>query len=243
MPLPSFNKYLIFADEAGDHLLLPNYRDFPLFVLAFCIVDRQHYADFIVPQLLRLKLKYFQDSHVVFHERDIRKAEGAFAFLTDRDIREEFFADLNEFMIEAQFTVIASVIHKEQLQTRYAEPDNPYGIGTLFCMERLLYFLNHRSERLPTTIAFESRGKREDKDLELSFLRVMQRPSFPDRFQIKILPKVSNCAGLQLADLVARPIGRHVLNPAQANRAFDIIRPKMDNLNGRIEGCGLKVFP
>jgi hypothetical protein len=243
MTLPDFNKYLVFADEAGDHLLLPNYPDFPLFVLAFCIVERQHYAEFIAPQLLKIKLKYFQDSHIILHERDIRKAEGAFSFLTKEPIRREFMNDLTDFMTQAQFTVIASVIRKDRLQNVYSEPGNPYDIGTAFCIERLLYFLNRRNQTLPTTVAFEARGKKEDDDLELSFLRFTQTQKYAGRFNIKILPKISNCCGLQLADLIARPIGRHVLNPAQANRAFDIIKTKMDSFNGKVDGCGLKIFP
>ncbi len=241
--LPSFNNYLVFADEAGDHLLRPHYPEFPLFVLAFCIVERTHYADFIVPQLLRLKLKYFQDPHVIFHEREIRKAEDKFAFLTDRTIRETFFADLNAFMTEAQFTVIASVIHKQRLQDRYPEPRNPYRIGAQFCLERLAYFLNKRGEKRPVTVAFEARGRNEDEDLELTCLRLMQAPALAGRFHIKILPKISNCCGLQLADLIARPIGRYVLDPGQPNRAFDIIRQKMDKSGDKIDGYGLKVFP
>jgi hypothetical protein len=35
--------------------------------------------------------------------------------------------------------------------------------------------------------------------------------------------KKVNCGGLQIADLIARPIGRSVLNPAQKNRAYDLI--------------------
>ncbi len=39
--------------------------------------------------------------------------------------------------------------------------------------------------------------------------------------------KKSNSSGLQLADLMARPIGLKVLRPLQENRAFDVIRPKL----------------
>jgi len=39
--------------------------------------------------------------------------------------------------------------------------------------------------------------------------------------------KKANLLGLQLADLIARPIGRHVLNPNQPNRAFDILSSKI----------------
>ncbi len=243
MTLPVFNKYMIFADEAGDHLLKPAYKDFPLFVLAFCIVEREHYANFIAPELLRIKLKYFQDSHVVFHEREIRKAEGIFSFLTNTEIRTSFFNDLNAFMEKAEFTVIASVIHKERLQQTYCTPENPYTLGAGFCIERLYYFLNRRNETLPATIAFEARGKKEDEELELACLRITQAQQYTGRFTVKIIPKISNCCGLQLADLVARPIGRHVLNSQQPNRAYDIIKGKMDANNGRSIGYGLKIFP
>lgn len=62
--------------------------------------------------------------------------------------------------------------------------------------------------------------------------------------QIHFASKKANLPGLQLADLVARPIGRHVLSLEQHNRAFDIIRPKLrKGPQGQVEGHGLKVFP
>jgi len=200
-----FNNYLIFADEAGDHLLRPNDLDFPLFVLAFCIIERNHYANYVVPELTKLKLKYFSDPHVIFHERDIRKAIGVFEFLTKASIREQFLTDLNNFFEQAKFNIVASVIRKDRLQSIFKDPDNPYTIGTGFCMEHLLHFLNEQNQLSKATITFEARGKKEDKDLELTFLRLMQQQEYQGRFNIKILPKVANSTGLQLADLVARP--------------------------------------
>ena len=35
---------------------------------------------------------------------------------------------------------------------------------------------------------------------------------------------MTNSVGLQLVDLVARPIGRYVYQPDQANRAFEILK-------------------
>lgn len=106
-----------------------------------------------------------------------------------------------------------------------------------------IIFLNRRNQTSKTTITFEARGKKEDKDLELTFLRLTQSEEYQGRFDIKILPKISNCTGLQLADLVARPIGRHVLNPEQPNRAFNIIEKKLDKVYGMTKGYGIKVFP
>jgi hypothetical protein len=48
--------------------------------------------------------------------------------------------------------------------------------------------------------------------------------------------KKSNSSGLQLADLMARPIGLKVLRPMQDNRAFDVLRPKLAH-------GGMKSFP
>jgi hypothetical protein len=238
----TFNDYLIFADEAGDHNLSPHYKEFPLFVLAFCIIKRDHYADFVVPELMRIKLKYFQDSHIIFHERDIRKAIGSFDFLTNSIIREAFCDDLNNFFKKAEFKIIASVIQKDQLPHSQENVDNPYTIATGLCIEKLAKFLDIKKQLLKTTVTFESRGRKEDQDLELSFLRMIQDKKYQERFKIKIAPKISNCAGLQLADLIVRPIGRYILEPKQQNRAFEIIRQKIVSNNEK-ELCGLRIFP
>jgi hypothetical protein len=63
-------------------------------------------------------------------------------------------------------------------------------------------------------------------------------------FQLVFADKRTNSTGLQLADLTARPIGRHVLDPAQPNRAWDILEPKLRRSStGVLKGWGLKTFP
>ncbi len=47
-----------------------------------------------------------------------------------------------------------------------------------------------------------------------------------ETFAIRFMDKKHNSSGLQLADLVAHPIGRHVINPGQPNRAFELIERK-----------------
>ena len=65
--------------------------------------------------------------------------------------------------------------------------------------------------------------------------------NFP--FEIIMANKMTNSARLQLADLVARPIGLSALKPTQENRAYDILKLKFHNKNGGYNGIGLKVFP
>jgi hypothetical protein len=66
----------------------------------------------------------------------------------------------------------------------------------------------------------------------------------PLPFELVMIPKTSNSAGLQLTDLVARPIGIKHIRPQQPNRAYDIIHAKLDRVgNDEPEGCGLITIP
>ena len=63
-------------------------------------------------------------------------------------------------------------------------------------------------------------------------------------FEIVFANKTTNSAGLQIADLTARPIGRHELNANQPNRAWETIEPKLRRSpRDQVGGWGLKVFP
>ena len=59
-----------------------------------------------------------------------------------------------------------------------------------------------------------------------------------------MIPKSSNSAGLQLADLMARSVALHHLRPEQPNRAFEIIETKLcRSPSDKTEGWGLKLLP
>ena len=123
-----------------------------------------------------------------------------------------------------------------------------YESALMFCMERAHAFLQDRQQRTRTThIVVERRGKREDDALELAFRRICDDKNYRGEkagFDIIFADKRINSAGLQLADLAARPIGRYVMAPEQPNRAWDIIERKLYRSSaGHIEGWGLKVFP
>ena len=63
-------------------------------------------------------------------------------------------------------------------------------------------------------------------------------------FEILIADKKTISAGLEIADLVAHPIGRKVLKKDQTNRAFDTFKDKIvGDEFGQLEEIGLKTFP
>lgn len=242
-----FSDHVVYVDESGDHSLTAIDSDYPVFVLAFCIFRKEDYCRNVVPGLQDLKFRHFGHDMVVLHERAIRKRSGDFSILMDRTVRHAFMDEMNALVEEAPFTLIASVIDKRALKDRYRQPDNPYHLALSFCLERLWMYLNRRASTAGRLhVVFEGRGRREDRDLELEFRRVCDGGNYSQDklpFEIVIADKRVNSSGLQLADLVARPIGRHVLDRRQPNRAFEVLKTKFDRQQERLKGYGLKIFP
>jgi hypothetical protein len=244
----NYSDYVIYVDESGDHSLDSIDRDYPVFVLDFCILRKDHYAATVAPRVQAFKFAHFGHDIVVLHEHEIRKQKPPFVFLQDQRKRALFMDGLNRLIEEAEFTIVAAVIDKQRLTRQYADPANPYEMALTFCMERAFAFLKDQGQQTRTThIVVERRGKREDDELELAFRRIRDggnRWGPMPAFEIVFADKRTNSAGLQLADLTARPIGRHVIDPSQPNRAWDIIEPKLRrNPQGRVSGWGLKIFP
>ncbi|MDP1859955.1 MAG: DUF3800 domain-containing protein [Gemmatimonadaceae bacterium] len=240
--------FIVYVDESGDHGLHKIDPEYPIFVLAFAIFRKEDYASQAVPEMLRFKFTHFGHDQVILHEHEIKKAKGAFRILIDSARRAHFMADLSNMMASAQFTLVAVVIKKTELKDRYSSPSNPYALAMEYGLERVCAFLeeNDQADRR-THVIFERRGSKEDLELELEFRRVIGGANpMCSRIPLEIVmtDKKAISTGLQIADLVARPIGLHVLRPMQANRAWEIILPKLRRgKGGRVDGYGLKCFP
>lgn len=252
--MSNFSDYIIYVDESGDHSLNSIDPSYPVFVLAFCIVHKQHYADFLSPKIKKLKFDLFGHDNIIFHEREIRKADGNFSIFMNPEKRAFFHNQMNEIISNTECTIIATAINKTRLTQRYTQPDNPYNLGLGFCMERAATFLRSKEqENKLIHMIVESRGKSEDRDLELAFRQIQNGVRASSslvydlrqcEFDIQFTTKQANMAGLQFADMIARPIGRYVIDRTQPNRAMDIIKTKMlKNNGGSIEFAGLKIFP
>ncbi|WP_337243518.1 DUF3800 domain-containing protein [Luteimonas sp. gir] len=250
--MSSFSDYLVFVDESGDHGMASIDPAYPLFVLSCCLISKHDYMATVVPAIQRIKFAVFGHDAVVLHEREIRRDIGPFAILRDPDRKRAFLEALTDALAATPMAVFAAVIDKRRLQDRERD-ENPYEVSLRFCLERIYYRLRRQGQTgdthqtLTTHVLCESRGNNEDRDLELSFRRICSGDNYGGQsipFEPVICHKRSNSIGLQLADLVARPIGMHQLKPEQPNRAWDVIREKLDcDSQGRYMGYGLKCFP
>lgn len=243
--MTEFADYVVFVDESGDHSLTSIDPEFPVFALSFCVVSKADYIGAVVPAMQQFKFKYWGHDAVVLHEHEIRKSKGDFTFLlTNRALREAFYADLHQIMVAAPITLIGSVINKGKLTQKYALPRNPYELALHFCLERLQMFLKGKGQAGKRVhILFECRGKDEDNELELTFRRIVagelhwgyRKHDFGImEFEPKFVKKAENSNGLQLADLTARPIALRTLRPEQPNRAYEVIATELGHI---------KVFP
>lgn len=242
-----FSDYLIFVDESGSPSMGGNIDpQYPLFVLAFLLIKKSDYARLVGPALSDFKCKHFGHDQVILHERDIRKDLGAFRFLKSPAIKQAFLDELTRLIEEMPVQLCCVVIDKAKHQDKYKTPANPYHLGLQFGLERVQGFLEKTGQCGTAHVIVECRGKSEDDDLELEFRRICDGSAFKaSKLSLEIIfaDKKSNSAGLQLADLMARPMGLAVLRPSQTNRAVDVIRSKLIAVNGRTIGWGLKCFP
>lgn len=252
-PNGRFSNFVVYVDESGDHgmqTLDPNY---PLFVLAFCVFYKRHYSEVVVPALHKFKFNHFGHDLVVLHEHEIRKEKGFFKFQNRTD-KGKFVGELHSIIDASNFILIGCVIDKAKLRARQLGLfPNPYHLALTACLETLYAFLQEKNQddRL-THVVVECRGPKEDQELELEFRRICDGANQlgkPLPFDVIFGDKKVNAAGLQLADLVARPIGLSVLRPEQPNRAFDVLKKKFFCKGGRTqvgtgyEGWGLKLYP
>lgn len=248
-PDPRFSSFVVYVDESGDHGLETVDPNYPVFVLSFCVFHKRHYAQTVVPAVESFKFRHFGHDVVVLHETDIRKEKGAFRF-DSREHKEAFLDELTGIIEASNFILISCVIDKRRLRERGS---NPYHLALGFCLETLYEFMQEKQQgTLTTHVVVECRGKKEDRDLELEFRRIcdgVNRLDKPLPFEVVFADKKTNSSGLQLADLVARPIGLATLRPGQPNQAFQVLKRKFfcsggrENVGDGYEGWGLKIHP
>lgn len=241
---PNDGDYLVFIDESGDALLEPINPAFPLLNLVCVLIRKEHYLDQLLPQLNAIKTAFFGRTDVVLHESEMRQKQGAFAIFADQQTHHRCVDALLTLLNQAPIRIIAACIHKERLKARYTRPFSPYELAMRFCLERIQGYLQHQRQAYRNTqVIFESRGKRGDQSALDQFTKIYQHHQPIGRYQPNFatfpmeplfIAKHANVAGLQISDLVARPMARENLRPGSQTRVMQAIAPKL---------LAQKVFP
>jgi hypothetical protein len=153
-------------------------------------------------------------------------------------------------MRELKYTVVACAIKKDQHLARYGMAAvDPYLLSLNILVERFCFEIGSVEEG--GYIIAEKRNTTLDNELEIAWLnlkvsgtRFLQAAKVKRGIsQLLIKDKKMNLAGLQLADLVVSPIGRHILGkPAKDD--WQIVESKLRHRpGGGYLGAGLVVLP
>jgi hypothetical protein len=242
----------MFLDESGDHSLDVIDPQYPLFVLGGCIIDMDYHEDVLVPRLKKYKMDLFDRDDFILHTADIVRRRGVFHKLTDKAFRDHFYNETNLLMDELEYMVIACAIKKNEHIAQYGLAAlDPYMLSLRVLIERFVLEIQQRGGGSQGLIIAEARDETLDNELRLAWMELRTSgtgfisASDVRRHisELRIRDKKKGVAGLQIADLVVSPIGRHILgkNPKQD---WNVIQKKFRrNMQGRYMGYGLVILP
>ena len=242
-------RYKLLLDESGDHGLGNIDPSFPVFVLCGVLISDEEYNK-MKKMVNDLKNKFWGNTNVILHSRDIRKCNNEFQILFDLSTKKDFYEDINKIMTDIDYEIIVSAIKKEEFIKRHGKlKDDVYEIALSFIMERAIFCLDTKNEVSSLEIGIEKRGPKEDQKLSKHIETIRSNGTYyvdSSRFRKvgskpHFFSKKENISGLQIADLLAYPIARYVIDETRANPSFNLIRGKIYTRNGRV--FGLKIFP
>jgi hypothetical protein len=248
----------IYIDECGAHSLTAK-EDFKAFCLAAVIVKDTDVEVFEAKWKRWKSLNLRSESRVV-HEPEVRKRTGNFYFRKDRKRQEETIAALAEIMDELEYVAIVCVLCREKYVEKYGEsamdeslPHHVYLMTLHFMAERLALALQTQFAGAKARLIFEARGPKEDAEMQYEFARLfLDGTSYlsPGYFRRQFLPglrfksKNDNVPGLEIADLIARPCGEKVLDPASNPERWEQARAKLcQGTETKHSILGLKITP
>ena len=215
----------LYIDESGDHNLHNINPDYPCFVLGGVLVDQGYHDNVITPDINRLKMEFFNTSNVTLHLTDVRRQRGIFRPLSVATTRNDFWSKWCRLMRRWDYQVIACVINKTKHVALYSlDADDPYDYALKVLVERLTMQLNDCND----TGRIVAEARRRDLDRRLKRVyndfedqgttggRYGSQHLQPEEIQeritgLELKTKSDNIAGLQLADFLMNPIGRHTL--------------------------------
>lgn len=245
----TMNRYYLYLDECGDQNLSSFDPQFPIFTLCGIIVSEEQ--DVMLSEKINmLKEEIWENTNIILHSRDIRKCQNGFEVLFDLDVKKKFLQLTNEILGTDIYVIVCCSIMKEAYIRQYGKTNDVYGLSLSYIMERTVFYLESLGiDSIELNTIIERRGKKEDASLLNYYNQVLDRGTywvdgnrmkrFFKRFDMRW--KAENIVGLQVADLIAYPITRHILNPSGVNLAYDVIKKNIFTLEGKV--YGMKIFP
>lgn len=242
-----------FIDESGDHNIDLSKSDniYNIFVLGTILVDKSDYES-LDKEFRTFKQRFFGGEDFIVHTKELTrgnvlKSDPRNKIMGNPEKRYEFYNWVNAFLDRAPISAFFSIINKTPFSAKYSSPFDLYGMSFENSLNRVLYYgKGDEIEVYP-----ECRGSILDRQMEAEFAKIsIAGTKFHSAEEIKkrirkfeFKDKKENMTGLQLADLLVSPVGRHFLGvrpkPIGNEVRYEIVRKK---LAGGEKLC-LSIFP
>ena len=241
--------YILYLDECGDQNLSSFDPQFPIFTLCGVVVSEEQ-DKLLSDRINSLKMDIWNNTNIILHSRDIRKCQNGFEVLFDLEVKKRFIESVNDILGDDIYIIICCAILKEPYIRQYGKLNDVYGLSLSYIMERVVFYLDSvGKDNIELRTVIERRGKKEDKSLLNYYNQLLDRGTYwvnGERMRryfkrLDMRWKSENIIGLQVADLVAYPITRHVLNPDGVNLAYDVLKKNIYQIDGKM--YGMQVFP
>lgn len=240
---------VMYLDESGDHNLQVIDRDYPIFVLGGVILESPQAEHEMQQKLDALKRELFGNSQIILHTSDITRNRRGFERLQESEFRKEFYARINQFMAESQFMITACAIRK----CPHTHSLNPIKTDAYLRSLSVLtgLFANEiTASKSQGIIIAERRGNQLDNQLITAWEQFLTQqgatqfsaPNWTSKINLQLRSKRENLAGLQLADLVVGPIGRHLIGKSPKDDFRIIERKLLRNEKGQSDGHGIVII-
>lgn len=256
--------YRLYIDEAGDHTYKDlEYVSHRYLGLLGCVFERASDYQKAADELKALKEEFWPkpdpDRPVIFHREDMINCRKYFSVFKTNEIKDKFDVKLIEYLKKQNFTIINVILDKKSHVSQYKYPINPYDYCLTAMLERYCGWL--KMKKNVGDVLAESRGGKEDRQLKAVYKKIYHHGTYhrtdPKFFndvltscEIKIKPKITNIAGLQIADILAYPLKEKMFyerNVRKDNfvgtfneKIFNAVKDKYNRqlFTGRIQGYG-----
>lgn len=195
--------YLLFLDEAN--VTSTN----PFFCLGGIIIKRDEYENVLIPAINALKIKYFNNTSVLFHYTDMKKNKEDFKIFLDGNLRVQFWNEFNNILKNIDFVTIGTYLEYSTFQETFKPVKNKhYSVAFIDLMNNYITYL--KRQKAMGAVVVESRQWKENTDIQEVFHEILisgtalysSVESTQHLSTIGFVIKKDNCIGLQIADFV-----------------------------------------
>jgi len=244
--------FSLFLDESG----IDSFKDpQQYYVVAGVIFDREYCRSNVMPQVNKLKNKYFGSADVVFHFTEMKNKRNEFNCLNNKANRISFWDGYFNLLESLDFTIVSAVVDKKEMQARYYYPQAVKRVALPLIYENYIHFLKESASL--GKVFVEQVNPKEDERVQVQYHSLMangtarlSREGFIKHIAgVRFHLKSDNIIGLQIADTIAFGINAYKDNRIKGSapdlsRLWAIIDKKLyDGRLNQKERYGLQNLP